>query len=111
MAGHTLVVGGGIVGVCTAYFLAKRGENVTLLEREPFGDSASCGNAGLIALGHPPLPRPGMTAKALWWMLDPRSPLYIRPRPNRALLGWLWKFQRACRPDWYKHSLEILHTH
>ena len=55
---HTIVVGGGVIGVCCAYFLAKRGSRVTVLEREEIGSGASYGNAGTISPGHPPINRP-----------------------------------------------------
>ena len=78
---HTIVIGGGIVGISASYFLARRGERVTLLEKGDCADSASTGNAGLISLGHPPLPRPGLTARAIRWMIDSGSPL----QPQRRL--------------------------
>jgi D-amino-acid dehydrogenase len=56
----TIVDGAGVVGTCAAYYLAKRGHHDTLIDREPVKSGASTGNAGIIALGHPPLPRPGL---------------------------------------------------
>ncbi|MHC4219982.1 MAG: FAD-dependent oxidoreductase, partial [Planctomycetota bacterium] len=74
---HTIVVGGGIIGVSAAYYLARRGHRVTLIERGDIGRGSSYGNAGIVAFGHPPIPRPGLVAKTLRWMLDSSSPLYI----------------------------------
>ena len=62
---HTIVVGGGVIGVCCAYFLARRGSRVTVLERDEIGSGASFGNAGTISPGHPPMNRPVPLSKAV----------------------------------------------
>jgi D-amino-acid dehydrogenase len=108
---HVIVVGGGIVGLCCAYFLARRGARVTLLEREGFDDSASAGNAGLLAVGHGPLPRPGLPARGLRMMFDRGSPLYIPPRVDADLVRWLWGFRRACDSRTYHRSMDLLAEH
>jgi D-amino-acid dehydrogenase len=105
---HTIVVGAGIVGLSAAYYLARRGQRVTVLEQERIGDGASTGNAGIIALGHPPLPRPGLVGQTLRWLLDRSGPLYVRPRLSLPLMRWLWAFRRACRQDQFLRSMEIL---
>ena len=56
------VVGGGVIGVCSAYYLARRGARVVLLDRDEIGRGASFGNAGLISPGHPPINKPGISA-------------------------------------------------
>jgi D-amino-acid dehydrogenase len=89
-------VGGGVIGVCCAYFLAKRGARVTLLERDQIGKAASFGNAGCIAPGHPPINKPGRVRQALESLFEPLSPLYVAPRPDPALAKWLWAFGRTC---------------
>jgi D-amino-acid dehydrogenase len=76
---RVVVVGGGVVGICCAYFLALRGASVTVLERDEIGRAASYGNAGLISPGHPPINRPGRVPQALRSMGDRLSPLYIEP--------------------------------
>ncbi len=92
-----VVIGGGVVGVSTAFFLRERGASVTLLERGGLAAGASYGNAGWIFPSHSiPLPGPGVTGKALGWLLDPESPLYIRPTLRPAMLRWLWRFWKAC---------------
>lgn len=105
---HTVVVGAGVVGVCTAYYLARRGHEVTLLDKGDIGSGASFGNAGIIAPGHPPLPRPGLIKQAIKWMFDSASPLYIPPRLDRRLLSWLWEFRRACTHVHEIHCMKIL---
>ncbi len=91
-----VIVGGGIVGLSTAYELSERGHDVIVLDREMIHDSASCGNAGMLSIGHPPLTRPGVSVRGLKWMLDPTSPLYIRPRLDPGLISWLWTFHQHC---------------
>ncbi len=107
-AKHTLIVGGGIVGVCCAYYLAKRAHPVTLIERGEIGSGASFGSAGIIAIGHPPMPRPGLVGQTLKWMFRSDSPLYIPPRMDLSLVRWLWQFRRACSTRHESHYMEIL---
>lgn len=94
---HILVIGGGVVGLCSAYYSALRGHRVTLVERgQPQHDCCSIGNAGLVCPSHfIPLAAPGMVGTALRMMLDPESPFYVRPRLDWDLLDWGWKFHRA----------------
>jgi D-amino-acid dehydrogenase len=105
---HTIIIGGGIVGVSAAYELAKRGAAVTLLDREHFDVNASIGNAGIIALGHPPMPRPGMSRNAMKMLFDPANPLYIPLRWDPDLFRWLWDFRKACTERQFNHSMRIL---
>jgi len=104
----TIVIGAGVVGVCTAYYLAKRGHKVTIVERGRIEEGASKGNAGIIALGHPPLPRPGLVWKTIKWMLDGGSPLYVPPRIDFGLYAWMWNFRKACTDEHFKKCMKIL---
>lgn len=104
----TIIIGGGVVGVCVAYYLAKRGHKVTVLEGNAIDDGASKGNAGIIALGHPPLPRPGLVWQTIKWMLDKGSPLYVPPRLDFSLMKWMWQFRTACTSDHFQHCMRIL---
>ncbi len=89
MSARVVVVGGGVIGVSCAYYLARGGADVVLLERDRLAAGASWGNAGTVSAGHPPLNRPGRVRRALVQMADPTSPLYIRPRwdPGSSV-GW-----------------------
>ncbi len=97
---QVVIVGGGIIGLCSAYYAVKRGFAVTVIEREVAGgDNCSMGNAGMIVPSHfTPLAAPGMIAKGLRWMFNPESPFYVRPRVNLDLMRWGWLF--------YRHSTE-----
>ena len=92
-----LIVGGGIVGLSTAYYCAKKGYRVTLIERGG-RDRSGCSfvNAGMLVPSHVvPLASPGMVRLGLRWMWSPESPFYVKPRPSADLLSWGWKFHRA----------------
>ncbi len=107
---HTIIVGGGIIGVCCAYYLARRGHDVTLIEKHDVGAGASSGNAGIIAIGHPPLPRPGLVKQVVKWMLNRSSPLYLPPRLDPALWRWFWQFRRACTEAHFEYCMQVLTT-
>jgi len=94
---RVVIVGAGIVGLSTAYYSALKGHEVTVLEREG-QDSKGCsyGNAGMIVPSHfVPLAAPGMVSLGLRMMLNPESPFWFRPRLNRELFSWAWKFMRS----------------
>lgn len=104
-----LVIGGGVIGTCAAYYLRARGRQVTLLERGEIAAGSSYGNAGLIVPSHSvPLATPGALASGLKWMLDPESPFYIRPRLDPSLFRWLLRFMAACRPGRVRQALPVL---
>ena len=90
------VIGGGVIGVASAYSLARRGARVVLLERGEICSGASYGNAGWISPSHgTPLPAPGVIRQALRWLLDAESPFYVKPRLDFELARWLFEFARA----------------
>lgn len=91
------IIGGGVIGLSTAYFCAERGHDVTVIDgRDEAIGGSTAGNAGMIVPSHfIPLAAPGMVKLGLKWMWNPESPFYIKPRLNAELLGWGWKFWRA----------------
>lgn len=110
MNGTVTIIGGGVMGRCTAYYAARRGFRVTLIDRHP-PDHPGCstGNAGYISPSHfVPLASPGVAALALRWMLSPESPFYVRPVPNPDLLGWGWRFLRSATQDHVRRSAPVL---
>lgn len=93
-----LVIGGGVVGLCCAWALQARGYAVTVVDRGDFTEGCSYANAGMLTPSHfVPLASPGIVAKGLAWMLNAKSPFYIRPRLDTALIRWLWLFFRSAR--------------
>jgi D-amino-acid dehydrogenase len=103
-----VVVGGGVIGLSCAYYLAREGARVVLLERERVGAGASWGNAGTVSPGHPPLNRPGRVAEALRQMLDPASPLYVHPSWNPGLWRWLVGFARYCTREHVERAVGLM---
>ncbi len=93
---QTIIVGAGVMGLCTAYYLLKSGTPVVVLDRgDESTGNCSMGNAGMVVPSHfTPLAAPGMIAKGLRWMFNPRSPFYVRPRPSMELIRWGWLFHR-----------------
>ena len=104
------IIGGGVIGLSTAYYCARRGHQVTVIDRNPEQrDGCSFGNAGMIVPSHfVPLAAPGMVALGLKWMWNPESPFYIKPRLDAELLGWAFKFWRAANAGHVQRSAPLL---
>src|SRR5258708_22441198 len=96
---RVVICGAGAIGLCCAHYLRARGHEVTVVERGPENrDACSFGNAGMIVPSHfIPLAAPGMVARGLKCMANPKSPFYIRPRLDLDLVGWCWRFFPARR--------------
>jgi D-amino-acid dehydrogenase len=91
------IIGGGIIGLSSAYYLQKAGLSVAVVDQKTIGSGASLGNAGYFSPSHfVPLASKGMIKKGLKWMFNPESPFYIKPSLNPDLLKWLWQFNRYC---------------
>jgi len=107
---RVVIVGGGVIGLCTAYYALRKGLEVTLLDRgAPNGDNCSAQNAGMIVPSHfIPLAAPGMVSKGLRWMLNPRSPFYVRPSLDPKLLRWGMIFLRHANAKHVAASTELL---
>ena len=105
-----LIIGGGVIGLSIAYYCARRGHRVTLIDRNPEQrDGCSFGNAGMVTPSHfVPLAAPGMVALGLKWMWNPESPFYIKPRLNWELMSWVWKFMRAAKSRHVERSAPLL---
>lgn len=105
-----LIVGGGVIGLCTAYYALRKGHRVTIVERgAPDHDCCSLGNAGMVVPSHfVPLAAPGMVALGLRMMFNPEGPFRIKPRWNRELFSWGWKFYRAANARHVERSAPLL---
>ncbi|WP_282085355.1 NAD(P)/FAD-dependent oxidoreductase [Aquimarina algiphila] len=94
---EVIIIGGGIIGLCTAYYLNKEGHQVTILDQSSMDFGASYVNAGYLSPSHIiPLAAPGVMKKGLKWMFNSSSPLYIKPRLNADFLRWTWAFNKSC---------------
>ncbi len=107
-SGPVIVIGAGAIGLLSAWELSCRGIPSVVIDREAPAEGASCGNAGLVSYGHPPLTRPGVSWRGLRWMLDRRSPLLIRPRFSARFLAWMWRFHRHCTRGHFERCMEVL---
>jgi D-amino-acid dehydrogenase len=100
---HVTVVGGGIAGLCIAYFLRRAGQEVRVLEAHTVGSGASWGNAGWVSAAQAgPLPEPGLLSYGVRSLLDSQSALYFQPRQLTRMLPWLAGFARRCNPRDYR---------
>ncbi|MFC0677384.1 NAD(P)/FAD-dependent oxidoreductase [Lysobacter korlensis] len=97
-----VVVGAGVIGLCTALALLEGGRGVRVIDAGRIGGGSSHGNCGTITPSHaPPLAAPGMVSTAVRMMVSADSPLYIRPRVDLLLWRWLWRFAARCNVrDW-----------
>lgn len=103
------IIGGGVIGLFTAWYLRETGCEVTVIDRSDLTDGCSYGNAGMIVAGEfIPLAAPGVIAKGLRWMFDSRSPFYIKPRLDLDLAGWLWRFYRSCTQEQVNRAMPFL---
>ncbi|MGD1844175.1 MAG: FAD-dependent oxidoreductase [Salibacteraceae bacterium] len=104
-----VVIGGAVIGHFSAYYLAKSGHQVTLVDESDLGDGCSYGNAGMVVPSHlVPIAQPGMISKGVRWMFNARSPFYIRPRLSKDLLVWCLKFYRSANEKHVQASIPAL---
>ena len=90
-----IIIGGGIIGLCSAYYLQKTGWQVTVIDANDLTDNCSYGNAGMIVPSHfTPLASPGIITQGIKWMFDSKSPFYIKPSFSLDLLKWVITFIR-----------------
>jgi len=98
-APETVVVGAGIVGICTALYLQEKGRQVTLIDRMPPGEGTSSGNAGIISVGsvHPEA-MPGIWKEIPHMLLQRMAPIALRPAYAPRLLPWFARFLSSSSP-------------
>ncbi|MDO3640542.1 FAD-binding oxidoreductase [Mucilaginibacter sp. L3T2-6] len=91
-----IIIGGGVIGLFSAYYLHKSGWEVDILEQGDLTDNCSHGNAGMVTPSHfVPLASPGMIEQGIRWMFDSKSPFYVKPSLNKDLIGWGLKFMKS----------------
>lgn len=103
-AKQVVVIGGGIVGVCTAYFLAEAGHEVAVIERhQNVAQEASFANAGIVAPGYAtPWATPGMRRKILSSLFRSEGPVLLKPTMDRTLWRWVRRWLTECDLDRYR---------
>ncbi|MBM6596695.1 D-amino acid dehydrogenase [Microvirga pudoricolor] len=101
-----LILGSGVVGVTSAYYLARQGHDVTVIDRQPAaGMETSFANAGQVSPGYSsPWAAPGIPVKALKWLLMKHRPLVLWPRAELRLWGWLAHMLANCTEDAYRRN-------
>ncbi|MFG3706009.1 NAD(P)/FAD-dependent oxidoreductase [Micromonospora sp. NPDC047670] len=103
---HVAVIGAGMVGLATAWFLQERGVQVTVLDRTGVAAGASWGNAGWLTPGiTTPLPEPAVLRYGLRAVLSPSSPVYVPPRADARLLRFLTGFARHSTPSKWRTAM------
>ncbi|MFB9843125.1 NAD(P)/FAD-dependent oxidoreductase [Mucilaginibacter ginsenosidivorans] len=91
-----IIIGGGIIGLFSAYYLHQSGWEVEIVDQGDLSDNCSYGNAGMITPSHfVPLAAPGMVEQGIRWMFNSKSPFYVRPSLDPELLGWGLKFVKS----------------
>ncbi|MFK7811061.1 MAG: NAD(P)/FAD-dependent oxidoreductase [Maribacter sp.] len=96
MSKNIIIIGGGIVGLSSAYYLQKEGHQVTVIDKSDITSGASFVNAGYLTPSHIiPMASPGMITKGLKMMFNSASPFYMKPRLDTDFLKWSWYFKKS----------------
>jgi len=104
-----IVVGGGIVGLSTAYFLQKAGHQVTVLDKSDISSGASFVNAGYLTPSHiVSLASPGMITQGLKYMFNSSSPFYMKPRLDPDFIRWAWYFKKSATQTKVEQSMSVI---
>ncbi|MEK9281551.1 MULTISPECIES: D-amino acid dehydrogenase [unclassified Bradyrhizobium] len=98
-----LILGSGVIGVTSAYYLARAGHEVTVVDRQPQPAlETSFANAGEVSPGYSsPWAGPGVPVKAIKWLLMKHGPLVVRPKLDPVMWIWLLKMLRNCTSERY----------
>ena len=95
-----VIIGGGIIGLCSAYYLQESGYEVTIIDQTDLLNNCSYGNAGYVCPSHfIPLATPGIVKQGLKWMLNSKSPFYVQPRLDMSLIDWGLKFIKSATAE------------
>ncbi|MCF6213967.1 MAG: FAD-dependent oxidoreductase [Flavobacteriaceae bacterium] len=106
---NIIIIGGGIIGLSTAYYLQQEGCKVSVIDKSNISKGASFVNAGYISPSHViPLAAPGMVGTGLKMMLNTASPFYLKPRFDIDLWRWAWAFKKSATAKHVKKSAPII---
>jgi D-amino-acid dehydrogenase len=95
-----IIIGGGVIGLCSAYYLNQKGYHVTVVDKTDMLDGCSYGNAGYVCPSHfVPLASPGIVRQGLKWMTSSKSPFYVQPSLDMNLIKWGYHFVRSCTKE------------
>ena len=104
-----VILGGGVIGLSTAYSLSQKGASVAVLDTGEMGHGSSLRNAGYISPSHfIPLAAPGVFTQGLKWMFNPQSPLYIPFRLDPDFIAWTLRFAQACNAQRVSRAAPVL---
>ncbi len=105
MSRSVIVVGGGVAGLCAAYYLRRSGAEVTIVESNRIGSGASFANGGWLCPAQAgPLPEPGLTLYGMRALFAHDSALYFKPTHLQALAPWLSRFRSYCNERDHEHG-------
>ncbi len=108
---EVIIIGGGVIGLSSAYYLNKAGFTVTVIDRGDIKSGCSFGNMGYISPSHfVPLASPGIISQGLKWMLSASSPFYIKPRLSLSLIEWGIKFWKSSNAATVQKNIPHLHN-
>ncbi|PKV65592.1 D-amino-acid dehydrogenase [Polaribacter sp. Hel1_33_96] len=109
MAKSVIIIGGGIIGLCSAYYLQREGHKVTVVDKSDFTSGASYVNAGYITPSHIiSLAAPGTINKGIKWMFNSESPFYVKPRLNYDFLKWSWAFKKSATAQKVEKAIPVI---
>jgi len=106
---EVIIIGGGIIGLSSAYYLLKEGHKVTVIDQYDISSGASFVNAGYITPSHIiPLAAPGMITKGIKYMFNKTSPFYLKPRLDFDFLQWSWNFKKSSTKAKVQRAIPII---
>src|SRR6056297_63515 len=109
MGKNIVIVGGGIVGLCSAYFLQREGHEVTVIDKSDITSGASFVNAGYLTPSHViPLASPGMIAQGIKMMFNSASPFYMKPRLDWDVMKWSWYFHKSSTKEKVEKAIPVI---
>lgn len=109
MSKEVVIIGGGIIGLCSAYYLQKEGHQVTVIDKSDISKGASFVNAGYITPSHIiPLAAPGIITKGIKWMFDSSSPFYVKPRFDKDFIKWAWAFKKSATASKVEKAIPVI---
>lgn len=109
MSKNVVIIGGGIVGLSSAYFLQKEGHQVTVIDKSDITSGASFVNAGYLTPSHIiPMASPGKITQGLKWMFNSASPFYMKPRWDIDFFKWSWYFKKSSTNAKVKKAIPVI---